>query len=175
MTFLDLAQFKSSGTFPANYPANQGNWYAPEDNVHGLLKAILGTCQSSLVLNMYGFADDELSALIVAHAQNPKIYVQMSLDKSQAGGVHERKLLESVKGQPACNLAIGTSSKHAISHLKVCIIDGLWLITGSTNWSLSGESAQDNQVTVTCDAALAAEARAILDRNHAFMLTQGNE
>jgi phosphatidylserine/phosphatidylglycerophosphate/cardiolipin synthase-like enzyme len=170
----DLGRFKAAGRLPDQYPANARNFFSPEDRVHELLTALLNYARSSLVLNMYGYDDDALNAIILTHAANPKVYVQMSLDRSQAGGVHERKLLAGVLGQPACNVAIGVSTKHAISHLKVCIIDGLYTVSGSTNWSLSGETAQDNQLTLSNDPVIAAEYRAILDRNHTAMLSQAS-
>ena len=168
----DLGQYKANGKFLDGYPTNLRTFFSPEDQIHPLLVSLLSGTTNSLVLNMYGYDDDELNALVLKAAANPKIYVQMSLDKSQAGGVHEKKLLTSLQGQPGCNIAIGTSTKHAISHLKIAIIDGVYVISGSTNWSLSGEGAQDNQLTVTKDAVLAAETRSILDRNHTAMLRQ---
>src|SRR5690242_13131111 len=68
--------------------------------------------------------------------------------------------------------AIGTSSAHAISHLKILIVDGVYTVRGSTNWSLSGEEQQDNELTLSRNAVIAAETRAILDLNHDFMLKQ---
>jgi hypothetical protein len=45
-------------------------------------------------------------------------------------------------------------------------------LRGSTNWSLAGEQKQDNELTVSGNAVLAAETRAALDRNHDWMLKQ---
>ena len=168
----DLGQYKSNGKLPDQYPANRRSFFSPEDNVHGLLASLLASARSSIILNMYGYDDDDLNTAIVTHAENPRMYVQMSLDKSQAGGVHEKRLLAGVLNTPSTNVAIGQSTKHAISHLKVLIVDGLYVVSGSTNWSLSGEQQQDNECVVSNDAVVAAEYRAILDRNHAAMLSQ---
>jgi phosphatidylserine/phosphatidylglycerophosphate/cardiolipin synthase-like enzyme len=98
----------------------------------------------------------------------------MSLDRSQASGVHEKQILAKWSNDAFGNsIAIGTSSVHnAISHLKIVIVDGVYTIKGSTNWSLSGEQQQDNELTLSRNAVVAAETRAILDLNHDFMLKQ---
>ena len=71
------------------------------------------------------------------------------------------------------SIAIGTSSvKSAISHLKICIVDGVYTVKGSTNWSLRGEQQQDNELTLSRNAVIAAETRALLDLNHDWMLKQ---
>ena len=46
------------------------------------------------------------------------------------------------------------------------------MVKGSTNWSASGEEQQDNELTLSRNAVVAAETRAILDLNHDFMLKQ---
>ena len=61
---------------------------------------------------------------------------------------------------------------NAISHLKIVIVDGVYTVKGSTNWSLSGEQRQDNELRLSRNAVIAAETRAILDLNHDFMLKQ---
>lgn len=134
---------------------------------------VLQSAQQSIVLNMYGYDDVEADSAIRAKAAEPNMYVQMSLDKTQAGGKHEADLLKHWNADAfGTSIAIGSSSKHAISHLKIAIIDGVYTLSGSTNWSMGGEEKQDNQFSISRNAAYAAQCRAVLDRNHAFMLKQ---
>jgi phosphatidylserine/phosphatidylglycerophosphate/cardiolipin synthase-like enzyme len=170
----ELAQYKAEKRFLDGYPEEQRSFFSPRDPVHPLLASLLDSAQHSLVLNMYGYDDDELDELIREKLDSEHVYVQMSLDKSQAGGVHEKVLLEKWSNTGFGNsIAIGTSSvHHAISHLKVLIVDGVYTVTGSTNWSISGESEQDNQLTLSRNAVVASELRAVLDLNHDWMLKQ---
>jgi len=173
LTVDDLGQFKKDGHPDAEYPALMRTFYSPIDDVHGALKAVIGSCRKSLVLAMYGYDDDELADLIAGLLGNPAIHCQVTLDKSQAGGVHERAILAKYKAEMDSNsVAIGTSERSAIMHRKMAVVDGVWRISGSTNWSTSGETLQDNELTVTRSAVVAAEARAVLDLEHVKALTQ---
>src|SRR4029079_13238396 len=100
-----------------------------------------------------------------------KIYVQMSLDRSQATGAHEKQILGSWANDAFGNrIAIGTTSVHnAISPLKIVIVDGVYTVKGSTNWSLSGEQQQDNELTLSRNAVIAANTRAVPDHNHNWL------
>ena len=123
---------------------------------------------------MFGYDDDQLNQIIQGKLADEKVYVQMSLDLSQASGMHEKQILAKWANDAFGNsIAIGTSSVHnAISYLKIVIVDGVYTVKGSTNWSLSGEQHQDNELTLSRNAVVAAETRAILDLNHDFMLKQ---
>jgi phosphatidylserine/phosphatidylglycerophosphate/cardiolipin synthase-like enzyme len=170
----DLAQYKAEKRFLDGYPADRRTFFSPRDEVHRLLLSLITSAQHSLVLNMYGYDDKELDQAIRRKLDSDHVFVQMSLDKSQAGGKTEKKVLAAWSNTDFGNsIAIGTSSvKHAISHLKVLIVDGVYTVTGSTNWSISGESAQDNQLTIDRNAVVASEMRAELDLNHDWMLKQ---
>jgi phosphatidylserine/phosphatidylglycerophosphate/cardiolipin synthase-like enzyme len=170
----DLAKYKAEGRFLDGYPDDQRTFFAPRDNVHGLLVALIGSAQHSIVVNMFGYDDDELNKIIQSKLANENVYVQMSLDRSQSTGAHEKQILASWANNAFGNsIAVGTSSVHnAISHLKIVIIDGVYTVKGSTNWSLSGEQQQDNELTLSRNAVIAAETRAVLDLNHDFMLKQ---
>lgn len=172
LAITDLDRHKKAPVL-AGYPANTRTFYSPEDDVHGALKAVLGSARKSVVLAMYGYDDEELAALIDGYLKDPRMYVQVTLDRSQAGGVHEKALLAKYRHEMSGNsVAIGTSEKSAIMHRKMAIVDGLWRISGSTNWSTSGESAQDNELTVIFDPVVCAEARPILDIEHDHALSQ---
>jgi hypothetical protein len=165
----------SQTTWPAGYPAEFRDFFSPQDGpgIHTLLVHLIRAATKSVVLNMFGYDDEEIDAEIHKHSLNPHVYLQMSLDSTQAKGVHEKLLLAKWNNDGVGNsIAIGQSAKHAISHLKVLIIDGEYVVTGSTNWSLSGEQKQDNQLTVLRSAIVAAGYRAILDINHTEMLKQ---
>jgi len=174
LAWEDLGQFKQAGKFPSDYPTDTLSFYSPRDTgVHQVILWTLLQAKQSIVLNMYGLDDDEAVPVIVKATEDPHLYVQLNLDKSQAGGVHERELLKQFNHDQIGNsVAIGHSTKGAISHLKLLVIDGQYLLSGSTNWSAGGEAKQDNELTLTRCRARCAEARAVMDLNHDAMLAQ---
>lgn len=152
-----LDQFKHAhGGFSPDWPVSVKRFWAPDDDVHGALKHVIGSAEKTLDCAMFGWDDDELDALFREKWQSEHVAVRLCLDKRQAGGVHEKTLLAGWQATAGnLPLVIGNSRKHAISHLKLCVIDGLYVVQGSTNWSTSGESLQNNECTILRDRTLA--------------------
>lgn len=168
----DLDQFKITAT-PLGYPDNVRTFYSPIDWVHQVLESVLASATRSVVVAMYGFDDDDLASMLARALQNSTMYVQITLDKTQAAGKAESALLKKYFNQLRGNsIAIGHSERGAIMHRKMMIVDGIWRVSGSTNWSDSGETKQDNELTVIRDATVCAEARTILDIEHDAALKQ---
>ena len=172
--FESLGRFKQAGRFPPGYSQQALSFYAPRDTgIHPVIIWTLLQATHSIAVNMYGFDDPQASAIIRIHTLNDAIAVTLSLDKSQAGGKAENAILASFNNNLIGNsIAIGRSSRGDISHDKLLVVDGLYLITGSTNWSFGGEELQDNQLTLSREPLSAAEARTIIDLDHDDMLKQ---
>ena len=163
----------ASTPFPDGWPDDRLVYFSPRDvHIPDVLAAVLSSAQHSVRVNMYGYDSEPLDKVLHEKAADPNIYFQMSLDSSQAAGTHERVLLAAWSKALGTSVATGRSVKHAISHLKVAVIDGLYVLGGSTNWSASGEGAQDNELVVQRSPLVAARYSALLDINHAEMLRQ---
>jgi hypothetical protein len=182
-TLDDLAQFKREGSFPAGDSPDFRVLYVGRDDVHGALKFLLARCSRSLKLNMFGYDDDELNDLIVGLVANAHVFVQGTLDKSQAGGVHEKKILAAWDPAMRASFAIGQSATHQITHTKGGVLDGCVAFEGSTNWSSSGEGtivaedgsdtgrkAQNNTLTVYTHPVEIALFSVELDEEHTVAL-----
>jgi phosphatidylserine/phosphatidylglycerophosphate/cardiolipin synthase-like enzyme len=154
------------------YPGILRHLFAPIDKVHEAFVSLCTSATLSIAAAMYGWDDDEIDALFRAKLASD-IPVSLSLDKSQAGGTHEKAILSEWKPEQIGNsVAIGKSSRGAISHDKMIVLDGQVTIAGSTNLSESGESKQNNEAVIVWDPVFAAEARARIDVIHDEMLMQ---
>lgn len=142
-TLSELAEFSAEKVFPANGSQDFKLFFVGYDDVHGILKNVLSRVTRSLYLNMFGYDDDELNEIVMDIAMNPNITCLITLDKSQAGGVHEKRLLDADRAQSLAafntHFVIGQSATHQISHTKGFVADGIVGCEGSTNWSNSGE------------------------------------
>jgi phosphatidylserine/phosphatidylglycerophosphate/cardiolipin synthase-like enzyme len=167
----DLTQLDQHAATPfqTGYPANVRIFYAPIDNLHGVLLDLIRSAKTSLVLAMYGFDDPELAEALREKLEDEQVFVQLTLDRSQAGGVHEKQLLAQEQ-YPASSIAVGSSERSRIMHMKALIVDGIDTVGGSTNWSVAGETLQDNELRVLRDPLEAARARARIDVIHHHML-----
>jgi len=135
----DLAVFTREGEFNPKDSPDFRTFYVGRDDVGGILRHLLSRVSVSFKLSMFGFADETLANMIVGLIQDQHVFAQISLDKTQAGGVGERKILDSMPDAIRSSFAIGTSSTGQILHTKGAVLDGIVAFEGSTNWSASGE------------------------------------
>jgi hypothetical protein len=124
-TLDDLAQYTREGEFAPNASPDFRVFYVGRDDVHGVLVHLFSRIRLSVKMNMFGYDDDQLNQILFGLAQDPTIMVQVTLDKSQASGAHEKLILASDEANDptgyAADFAVGESDTHQISHTKgVC-------------------------------------------------------
>ncbi len=140
---LDLQRYTQEKSYSTIASKDFHLFYVGRDDVHEILKHVLSRVSVSLYLNMFGFDDEELNDILWTLAGDPSVTMLVTLDRSQAGSVHEKKILDSdIAREPArfnTHFAIGQSATHQISHTKGFVADGRVGGEGSTNWSASGE------------------------------------
>jgi hypothetical protein len=183
-TLADLAQYTKEGSYSPAASKDFHLFYVGRDDVHDVLKHVLSRVTTSLYLNMFGYDDDELNDILFAKAVDPSVTMLITLDKSQAGGQHEKKLLDLDRQKDLqrfnTHFVIGQSATHQISHTKGFVADGVVGGEGSTNWSASGEGtfvvtgkpggngykAQNNTQTIFTDPDSIARFQAELINEH---------
>lgn len=195
---IDDPRLASLGNFtPEGYlTPGYGDHYlflVGRDDCHGILHYLIPKERLFFKFNMFGYDDDELNEDIMALFKNPSVRVQASLDRSQAGGVHEKKIISADQENDATNFnnsfIILQSQTHQISHTKGGVFVGQGIgFEGSMNWSSSGEGtgislksdiknpsgykAQNNTLLVSTNPIFLARFSAQLDAEHTIGLQQ---
>lgn len=187
----ELATFTPEGKLTPGY----GDHYlfmVGRDDVHGILRYLIQNETLEFDFNQYGYADDEINQDIMDLIKKETVVVQGTLDRSQAGGVHERKLIAMDEAQDAegfaNSIAVGQSATHQISHTKGGVLVGQGIaFEGSTNWSQAGEGvgislrlgaqpkgwkAQNNTLLVTTNPVVISRFRTQLAIEHRIALAQ---
>ena len=186
-----LGQFTPEGVLTPGY-GDSYLFFAGRDDLHGILMYLSEREKLSFKMSIYGFDDDEFNGQLLKLANDPSVHVQVTLDKSQAGGVHERKLLEAdVASDPNFynSFTVIESQTHDIAHTKAGLLIGLGIgWDGSTNLSKAGEGigidvnatkqhtgfhAQENTLHVFTNPVDIARLGARLDKEHAYGVAQG--
>lgn len=169
--WASMTKFKRTRV-PDGYPTDAIRFWSPGDDILGAIACLLQSATHSIVLSMYGYDSPELDQIIREKLADEHVYVQMNLDKTQAAGKAEKALLgDWDAGAVGNSIAIGTEHG-AIVHAKVCIVDGVYMVSGSTNWSTGGMTRQRNECLIQNAPVLCAEARSLLDRDHDLFLQQ---
>jgi hypothetical protein len=162
------------------------------DDAHGILHYLIPRETMGFKLNMFGYDDDELNADIIGLMGNPNVAVQASLDRSQSGGIHEKKIIAlDLATDPDFynSFVILESATDQISHTKGGVFTAQGIgFEGSTNWSDSGEGtgisldpkvkpkpgykAQNNTLLVSVNPVFLSRFAARLDAEHLTGLAQ---
>lgn len=158
-----LRAYMPAAGMPGKFPADTVALFAPRDDVVGALQTLVASAAVSIKVEMFTYCDKQLHALLVAKAP----MVQATFDESQYLQIAVMKQLVDELAAAGADVATGKSEHGEIIHRKVLIVDHLYVANGSTNWTISGEKLEDNDLVIRRDAPLAAWYEQVLDVNHA--------
>jgi phosphatidylserine/phosphatidylglycerophosphate/cardiolipin synthase-like enzyme len=139
----------------AALPDDTAVLFAPDDDVHAACKLVLAAATSSLRIAQFTFTDPGLIALVREASTRPLPFLfQMTLDESETKSVKVMgEFAASFANDP--RVAVGNSARGAFSHLKVAVIDDTYVLSGSTNFTLSGDQKEDNELMLRQHSGLA--------------------
>jgi hypothetical protein len=89
---LQLQQYTQEKSYSPTASKDFHLFFVGRDDVHDILKYVLSRVSVSLYFNMFGYDDAELNDILMAKALDPSVTMLITLDKSQAGGKHEKAL-----------------------------------------------------------------------------------
>jgi hypothetical protein len=189
---IDLQQYTLEKAYSPAAGKQFHLFFVGRDDVHDVLKYVLSRTRVSLYLNMFGYDDDELNQILMDKVLDQNVTMLITLDKSQAGGKHEKMLLDADKQHALAKFntyfVIGQSATHQISHTKGFVADGKVGGEGSVNWSASGEGtfvvtgmpggpgykAQNNTQTIFTDSDSVSRFQTELITEHMTAQQQNN-
>ena len=188
----ELAQFTPTKKLTAGY-GDHYLFFIGRDDCHGIMHYLIPQEKLFFRMNMFGYDDQQLNDDILALFNDKSTQVQISLDRSQASGVHEKQIILADEAKDptdfSSSFCILESATHQISHTKGGVLSGLGIaFEGSMNWSASGEGtgislavdeanptgfkAQNNTLLISTNPVFIARFSAQLDTEHKIGLAQ---
>ncbi len=121
--------------------------YGPAQGFDSIDPELIGRAKKTIDMAAYVLSDQRvIEALSRAASRN--VQVRLYLDPEQfrrIGGVNDN--VSALVHQPNVRGMI-KAEQNDLMHIKAYAVDGRWLRTGSTNFSWSGETRQDNDIVV---------------------------
>lgn len=180
LTNITLAEVESFRSTPsgAGVPSWIKTFYPPDDNTEALMVDLINKAKSSIIISMYGFADEPVAAALAARWNDPALEIKVMVNHDGYTADATSTMHTVIDAHPEFHKSdrfiLGTSSYgNRIMHRKLTIIDGVWRTSGSDNWDDSSMKHQGNEMTVIYNQAIAAEARAAFDRLWNYNIAKG--
>jgi phosphatidylserine/phosphatidylglycerophosphate/cardiolipin synthase-like enzyme len=138
---------------PVKWPAGIRVLSVPIDEVRAAVSHCIGAARHSLFVAMFTVSDIALGHVLAQKATELGAGFGLATDATEAQGQHNQSVLALL---PPGSYTVGTSEKGDYMHLKDAVIDSRFVLTGSTNWSVSGQTTEDNTLVVSDSPRLAA-------------------
>lgn len=133
-------------------------WFAPEDGVPPKVIRVLRSAQRSIHFMAFSFTDTAIGGTMIA-MHRKGVTVEGVVETRNAGGAGGQMQRLSAAG-----VTVLPDGNTYVMHHKVIVVDGLWTITGSYNFTASGANENDENVLIIKSAAVARQFEREYDR-----------
>lgn len=121
-------------------------YFSPLDNCSDIIVREIGKATKSVDVAIFGFTDKAIAdSLVLAKKRGVKVYVYRDRLQSK-----ESKQKAINKYMADNGIPVQIKQTGILMHMKMLIVDGSTVVTGSYNWS-EGAKKQDNDLII-CDA-----------------------
>ena len=132
-----------------DYPRILRVCFSPYGGCSKVLISLFSRANESIYVMIYSFTLDGVAEALI-QAVNRGVDVRVVIEERNAfsRGSEYQRLLEN-------GVSVRLDGNPSLMHNKVAIIDGQIVITGSMNWSFSGDTRNDENIIVIQDPQLA--------------------
>jgi phosphatidylserine/phosphatidylglycerophosphate/cardiolipin synthase-like enzyme len=142
---------------------NSPIYFSPDTNLEEVDVAMIDRAQRTIDIAMYAFTDRRIAAALRRAAERG-VKVRIYRDREQYEEEERRggSVRAILAGAP--NIAVKVKTSKELMHQKVALYDDRLLRDGSGNWSISAARYQDNEISVSGNAAMIHAFRSDFDR-----------
>jgi len=125
-------------------------YFSPNGGTAAAVATELATAKQSVFVQTYSISEPQITAALIA-AAGRGVPVRIIVDKHQQNDQYS-----SAPKLRAAGLRVVTDRVEALQHNKVIIIDATTVITGSMNFTASGDTKNAENTLIIHDATIAA-------------------
>ena len=134
LVMMGITQVQAQTVPPAQFSANCYVRFSPKGGAEFAIVDRINHAQQSIEVQAYNFASKPIAdALIAAFKRGVKVVALIDSKQPNASGAQLRYIRDA-------GIPVFLDANHQISHNKVMIIDGIWVHTGSFNFSANAEN-----------------------------------
>ncbi len=132
----ELTEYTKLNKIPAFDVGGDFIAYASPDSTYAVTRRLMDSAESSILIGIYDFSADYIKELLL-HAMQRGVHVSLMLDidSPQELELFNELIKFGCDGVPAPSCASDYVSYFPSSHEKVIVIDGLWTLVQSGNYS----------------------------------------
>jgi phosphatidylserine/phosphatidylglycerophosphate/cardiolipin synthase-like enzyme len=118
----------------------------------------IGRAEKEILVAVYAFTNDEIAwALVKAGQRGVKVQVVVDQEFDATNSVSKKSFLEQQRVAVRRVAGLDKGNGAGLMHQKFAVIDRRVVLTGSYNWTVSAENANDENLLVFRDAGPLAE------------------